>query len=60
MRVVPADNATQLKDKQVNVTFRVLIDNINEPLEIQTPAESITIEELFKSLQGSTPTFYSE
>lgn len=52
MRVVPADNIIQLKDKQVNVTFKVLIDNINEPLEIQTPTESITIEELFKSLEG--------
>jgi len=46
MRVVPSDTAIQLKDKQINVTFNVLISNINQPLNIEAPKDSISIEQV--------------
>jgi len=48
MRVVPPDTAKQLKDKQISITFKVLINKINEPPNIQAPSDSTSIEDLIK------------
>ncbi|MEI6042648.1 MAG: hypothetical protein WCQ00_03745 [bacterium] len=53
MRVVPPDDATQLKDKQINVTFKLDISNINKPITIETPVGATPIDKLSDSVSSS-------
>lgn len=46
MRVIPPDTATQLENKQISIVFKLLISDINKPINIQAPAESISIEKV--------------
>lgn len=45
-RIVPPDTATQLKDKQIVLTGRLIIDNINKNLNISAPADSVSIDKI--------------
>ncbi|MEK9175483.1 MAG: hypothetical protein AAB795_02715, partial [Patescibacteria group bacterium] len=37
IRVVPSDLATQLKDKQINFVFKLVLSDINKPVVIEEP-----------------------
>ena len=54
MRIVPPDSALQLKDKQVNVVFKMVISDINKALDIKAPAGSITIEKLISDFDNGS------
>lgn len=49
MRIVPQDSATQLKDKQVNVVFKLELSDINRPVKIDTPKDAKDLQEILKS-----------
>ncbi|MFA5431467.1 MAG: hypothetical protein WC319_01110 [Candidatus Paceibacterota bacterium] len=53
VRIVPLDTATNLKDKQINIVFEVMIKDINIPVKIDAPTESEPIQEAIKGLGGS-------
>jgi hypothetical protein len=46
IRMVPADSAEQLKDKQANLILTLEISDINKPVIIEAPKESKSIEEI--------------
>lgn len=46
MRIVPPDTATQLKDKQMNLVLKLVLSNINKPVDIQAPKNAKTIQDL--------------
>jgi hypothetical protein len=46
VRVVPPDAVESFKGKQVNLTFKIYLDNINKPLGIKAPLSSTPIDEL--------------
>ncbi|MFA6552284.1 MAG: hypothetical protein WCT19_02165 [Candidatus Paceibacterota bacterium] len=46
MRIVPPDTALQLKDKQANLTFKLMLSKINEPVSIETPSNSKPLQEV--------------
>jgi hypothetical protein len=46
MRVVPPDTAIQLKDKQINIVTKIVISNINKPLDIKAPVDSVPLQEI--------------
>ncbi len=46
VRVIPPDEVTQLKDKQVNLVFALDISNVNEPIVVEVPEQVTTLEEL--------------
>ncbi len=47
-RIIPPDSATQLKNKQANIDFRLNIDDINKPVNIEAPQDFKNIEEYSK------------
>jgi hypothetical protein len=57
MRVVPPDTATQLEGKQINLTFKVTIDDVNKKIEINVPKDATLIDSLIssysKNLEGA-------
>jgi len=56
IRVVPPDTATQLAGKQIMVTFKLIINNINQSIEIKAPAESIPIEKIINDFNKNNGT----
>jgi len=46
MRVVPPDTAVQLKDKQANLIFKLVISGINEPVTIDVPTNTKPIQQV--------------
>ncbi len=47
-RVVPPDTATQLKDKQINLVFKLAISKINEGVNISAPADAKPVQDVVK------------
>lgn len=54
MRIVPPDTATQLKDKQVDITFRITMDNINKPINIKVPSDAKPIEKVREEMSKNS------
>ena len=50
MRVVPPDTATQLAKKQVTLTWKLALSNINQPVDITVPANAKPIQALIGDL----------
>lgn len=46
IRAVPSETATQLKDKQVNIVFKLVISDINKDVKIDAPKDSKTLDEI--------------
>ena len=53
MRVVPPDSATQLKDNQINLTFKLNISNINKPIDIKIPENAMTLDKISSDMQDN-------
>jgi len=49
MRIVPQDSATQLKDKQVNLVFKLELSDINRPVKIDEPKDAKDLQEIIES-----------
>jgi hypothetical protein len=49
MRIVPQDSATQLKDKQVNLVFKLELSDINRPVKIDAPQDAKDLQEIINS-----------
>jgi hypothetical protein len=54
MRIVPADSAVQLANKQVNLIFKLTIDKINQSINIETPTDAVTIEKIMTDMKNIT------
>lgn len=50
MRVVPPDSAVGLKGKQINVTLKLDISNINQPVYIQAPKDATSFEKIMEEM----------
>lgn len=46
VRLVPADTATGLKDKQIRLTFKITSSDINKSVDIEAPADAKTFQEI--------------
>ncbi len=53
IRAVPPDEAVTLREKQARLTLSLGFANINQPVDIQSPAEYKEIEEFMKELEAS-------
>jgi hypothetical protein len=53
MRVVPPDSAVGLKGKQINVTFKLDISNINQTINIQAPAGAVSFDKITAEMNGT-------
>lgn len=53
-RIVPPDTATQLKDKQVNITFKLTIDDINKKIDISSPKDFTLIDKFISDMEKNT------
>ncbi|MHB8710073.1 MAG: hypothetical protein ACYC6X_00790 [Minisyncoccota bacterium] len=51
MRVVPPDTATQLSGKQVNITWKLTLSNINQPVDIAVPTNAKPIQDLINQFE---------
>lgn len=54
MRLVPADSAIQLKDKQANLVFKLELSEINKPIKIEAPANAKPVEKLIEEIEQSS------
>jgi len=45
-RIVPPDTATQLAGKQINIVTKLVISDINKPLELKAPTDAVKIQKL--------------
>ena len=52
IRAVPSDSATTLKDKQINIVFKVVISDINKEVKIDAPKDSKTFYEISDEISG--------
>ena len=50
MRIVPPDTATQLSKKQINVTFKLALSNINNAPDISVPDDAKPIENFITAI----------
>lgn len=57
LRVVPPDSAIQLKEKQVMVTFKIALSDINKPITIQAPSPVKNISDFTNSNDPTNPLF---
>ncbi len=53
LRIIPPDTAQQLKDKQVNIVFKLGLSDINKPVDIKVPTPTKTIQEITNSSNSS-------
>ncbi len=53
MRVIPPDGATGLKGKQINVTFKLDISNINQTINIQAPSGAVSFDKITAEMNGT-------
>ncbi len=49
LRIVPPDSVVQLKDKQANLVFKLVLSDINKPVNIQAPSDFKNFEDAFQS-----------
>lgn len=52
MRIVPPSSAVTLKDKQINVTFKLDISDINKPVDIKAPTDAVLLDKAMEDLNG--------
>ena len=45
-RIVPPDTATQLVGKQINIVTKLVISDINKPLELKAPTDAVKIQKI--------------
>lgn len=57
LRVVPPDSAIQLKEKQMMVTLKFALSNINKPITIEAPGSAKPINEVFNTNDSTNPLF---
>jgi len=55
MRVVPPDTAAQLKEKQINTSIKLNITNINAPVVITAPTDSVSFDTIWSEINSETP-----
>lgn len=53
MHVIPPDTAVPLKDKQVNISFKLRLTDINKPVDIKIPETTTNLEELISQMSRS-------
>ncbi len=53
-RVVPPDTATQLADKQVNLVFKLSINDINKKVNIEAPKDFTLIDKFISDFEKNT------
>lgn len=51
MRIVPPDTAVQLKDKQVNIIFKMTFNDVNKPVNIQVPENARPLSEVMAEFE---------
>jgi len=57
LRVVPPDTATQLKGKQIDISFKLSFTDINKPVNIQVPADAKPIQDVIDEIEkNNNPT----
>jgi hypothetical protein len=56
MRVVPPNSAAALKDKQINIVFKLDISNINQPVDIQAPSDAVSFDKITEEMTGGSAT----
>jgi len=53
IRLVPPETATQLKDKQGDIILLLNLNDINEPVNIEKPADAISLEQATKDTSSN-------
>ena len=53
LRVIPPDTATQLKDKQVDLIFKLVFTDINKPVNIERPQDAKPIENIIDEVDNN-------
>lgn len=56
MRIIPPDTAVQLKEKQINIIFKLAITNINTPVTITAPTDAVPIETILSDMPSLNST----
>jgi uncharacterized pyridoxamine 5'-phosphate oxidase family protein len=51
LRIIPPDTATQLKGKQVNIIFKLGLNDINKPVTIEAPTGAVSLETVMKDFE---------
>lgn len=51
MRIVPPDTATQLADKQMELAFKIILKDINKPINIKAPEGATPVEQIMKDVE---------
>ncbi len=54
LRYVPTENATALKDKQLNLVFLSTLRGINEPITVKEPEGALGFDSLISEITGMT------
>lgn len=54
MRVIPPDTATQLAEKQINITWKLTISDVNVPVQITAPEDAKPIEEVIEQVDKNS------
>ncbi len=54
VRYVPSDEARALKDKQIDFTLLITLKDINKPVIVDVPKESITFDDLMVEITGKS------
>jgi hypothetical protein len=49
-RIIPPDENLALKDKQIMLTYKIELDNINEPVTVEQPENFKSLEEIMGSM----------
>ena len=60
MRIVPADTAEKLKDKQITLVYKLVISNINVPIVLTAPTDAVTWDIISKELDPNKGTIEEE
>lgn len=53
VRVVPPDTATALKGKQINLTLKLSLSNINQPVNIVAPENAVPVGDVLKHMMSN-------
>lgn len=53
LRIVPPETAVQLKDKQIGLVFSLDLSDINEPVQIERPADAKPIDQIIAEIEGN-------
>lgn len=60
LRVVPPETAVQLKDKQIGLVFSLDLSEINEPVQIEKPADAKPIDQIISEIEGNVGSSLSD